>query len=48
MKKIKINRIVKVANQTASVLIKAVAVAAGINMYNKVADKVNSLKVINK
>ncbi len=48
MKKIKINRIVKVANQTASVLIRVVAVAAGINVYNKVADKVNSSKGVNK
>ena len=48
MKKIKINRIVKVANQTASVLIRVAAVATGVNVYNKVVDKVNGSKAINK
>lgn len=48
MRKLNNEKLVRAAKQSASIWVTVTALATGVNVYNKVADKVNSTKMIKK
>lgn len=48
MRKLSNEKLVRAAKQSASIWVTVTALATGVNVYNKVADKVNSSKGVNK